>query len=453
MTPATVAANERETLFDVTRFAVTPNVEFNSDDEGAQPQTVRPADLRAERAAQHVGLAPTAIERLPFDLSVLNDGGILLDVDTRNFGVLDRRLDWQALGITLPKGTDLSFRPPRCGLVPDRYRLPLLRPAAQAHAALHRYSYHFRLVETVLESSSYRWVPWRAWPAFEQAFNQTHSHLNAALDAYDANFGRIQDTVLATFSELAEDSIRRLAATGHPVPDDFVGVLVRGVHEALPKPDTLRAQLSLRYRVGVLQLGSELLGEQRRAAEERQRLQAVDADWRLEQQRQDIQRRVLQEGLWSEQERLRMQRAAEEDDRRREAAIKEQLRQLKLQAARERLESTLSPLQEGAQQLRAVVYDAATTLRSSLEKNQALRGSSARKARDLCKWFRLMDWTGDENLEVLVRELEQLATAPIARARKRDPKPLESVLRDIVALTYSDARAIVEPNRMAGLEL
>ena len=52
-----------------------------------------------------------------------------------------------------------------------------------------------------------------------------------------------------------------------------------------------------------------------------------------------------------------------------------------------------------------------------------------------------------------VSELEQLATAPIARARKRDPKPLESVLRDIVALTYSDARAIVEPNRMAGLEL
>src|SRR5712692_12104563 len=114
MTRARVAVNERETLFDVTRFAVTPSVDFYSEDPDSQLKTVRPVDLRAERAAQYVGLAPTAIERLPFDLSELNDGGILLDVDTRNFGVLDRRLDWRALGITLPKGTDLSFRPPRC---------------------------------------------------------------------------------------------------------------------------------------------------------------------------------------------------------------------------------------------------------------------------------------------------------------------------------------------------
>ena len=109
-----------------------------------------PVDERAARAAGRLGLESAQVERLPFDLSVLNESGIFLNVDARNFGLLDRRLDWRALGITLPRGGDLSFRPPRCGLMPDRYRLPLLRPAGRAHAALHRFSYHFRLIETVV---------------------------------------------------------------------------------------------------------------------------------------------------------------------------------------------------------------------------------------------------------------------------------------------------------------
>ena len=94
---------------------------------------------------------------------------------------------------------------------------------------------------------------------------------------------------------------------------------------------------------------------------------------------------------------------------------RQQLRQMKLQAARERLQEALSPLEEGAQQLHAVVFDAATALRTSLQKNQALRGSSARKARQICRWFQLMNWTGDQQLELLIRELEQLANAPTPR--------------------------------------
>ena len=62
-------------------------------------------------------------------------------------------------------------------------------------------------------------------------------------------------------------------------------------------------------------------------------------------------------------------------------------------------------------------------------------------------------WTNDQQLERLIRELEQLATLPAPAGRKRDPKPLERVLGDIVALTYAGARALAEPNRMAGLEL
>jgi hypothetical protein len=202
-----------------------------------------------------------------------------------------------------------------------------------------------------------------------------------------------------------------------------------------------------------MQLGSEFWAEQRASAEERRRLELVQEDRRLDLQRRAVDERLVQERLWSEQQRLRQQRLVEEQDLQREAAIKEQLRQLKLQAARDRLQEALSPLEEGAQQLHAVVFEAASALRSSLQKNQALRGSSARKTRDLCRWFGLMNWTGDRQLEQLIAELEQLATAPTPRARKRDPKPIDQVLADIIALTNDGARSALEPNRMAGLEL
>jgi hypothetical protein len=156
----------------------------------------KPADVRAVLTADRLGLQSREVEHLPFDLSVLNESGIFVNVDARNFGLLDRRLDWRALGITLPRGGDLSFRPPRCGLVPDRYRLPLLRPAGRAHAILHRFSYHFRLVETVFESSQYRWVPWSAWESFERAFAGELAQLRTAMDAYEADFLAIRERVL-----------------------------------------------------------------------------------------------------------------------------------------------------------------------------------------------------------------------------------------------------------------
>jgi hypothetical protein len=412
----------------------------------------RPIDIRLARAADATGANLTEIERLPFDLSALDEEGVFLNVDARNFGLLDRRLDWQALGITLPRGTDVTFRPARCGLVPDKYRLPLLRPADRAHAALHRFSYHFRLVETVFETPAYRWLPWRAWSEFEREFNGAQAHFQTALDAYEDNYDAIRDTVLSTFRQLAADSARRLDATGHAVPEDFEGAVVREVLATLPDPSLLRQRLSLRYRVGVMQLGSEMLGEQRRAAEERHRIEAIEDERRVEHERHRAEERIVQEGLWAEQERLRRDLAADDDERKGEAAVKDRLRQLKLDAARERLQETLSPLEEGAKQLHAAVFDAATAIHASLKKNRALHGSSARKARDLSRWFKAMNWQGDDQLETLVAELEQLASSPTNKKRKRDPAPLEHVLGDIIALTYADARTLAEPSRMAALE-
>lgn len=419
---------------------------------GAAEPGLRPADARAERAARRVGIETAEVERLPFDLSVLEDDGVFLNVDAQGFGMLDRRLDWQALGITLPRGADFAFRPPRCGLLPDRFRLPLLRPAARAHAALHRYSYRFRLTETLFETPSYRWVPWRAFDAFEREFQAAQAALEAAKAEVLEQYEAVREEVVAIFLRLAADSARRLEATGHAAPEGFQDAVVRGVLATMPTPDDLQEKLVLRYRVGVILLGSEMLTEQRQAREERRKLEEAEAALRLERRRQEARERLVQEELWAEEERIRRRLQAEAEERRREADVKERLRRLKLEAAKERLQEAMSPLEEGARQLHAAVYETAVAIRAALEKHGHLPGASAKRARELARWFKLMNWQSDQQLEALIAELEGLASRPSGK-KKRDPGPIDQVLGDIIELCYADARAALEPHRMAALEL
>ncbi|HEX5505444.1 MAG TPA: hypothetical protein VFW96_22695, partial [Thermomicrobiales bacterium] len=120
--------------------------------------------------------------------------------------------------------------------------------------------------------------------------------------------------------------------------------------------------------------------------------------------------------------------------------------------ARERLKDELSPLEEGWQQLHARVYEAVVAIRDSLRQHGALRGASAKRARELARWVKLMNWQDDRQLAALLDELERLASTPVGK-RKRDPGPLADVLGDIVALTEAGARAATEPHRLDALEL
>lgn len=79
------------------------------------PDDALPAlEHRVEQAAHRVGVAAATIEQLPFDLAALQEDGIFINVDARGFGILDRRLDWQALEISLATflqlATDLARR-------------------------------------------------------------------------------------------------------------------------------------------------------------------------------------------------------------------------------------------------------------------------------------------------------------------------------------------------------
>jgi len=97
-------------------------------------------EQKKETAAAHLGISAAEFETMPFDLTALEQAGIFLKIDATGFSVLSRQLDWQSLGIELPKEQTVHLSPPRTGLLPDDYRKPLQRAASRTHNALDRYS-------------------------------------------------------------------------------------------------------------------------------------------------------------------------------------------------------------------------------------------------------------------------------------------------------------------------
>ncbi len=238
------------------------------------------------------------------------------------------------------------------------------------------------------------------------------------------------------------------------MPEDFEGRVISSVLSAFPTEDELRQKLALRFQVGVILLGSEMLREQRLAAEERRRVEQIEDERRVERLRVNAAEKTIQQQMWSEQESLRLKLAAEEDEWKREAEVKERIRQMKLDAAREKLQETLSPLQEGAAQLRAQIYESAVAMQEALEKHDFLPGATAKKARNLTRWFRLMNFQSDSELDQLLSNLERLAAKPAGKNKRRTSNAsVKTVLDDIVQLCYRDAQAIGQPNRLAALEL
>lgn len=412
------------------------------------------ADERARRAAEHAGREAEQVERLPFDLSVLEEEGAFVNVDASGCGMLGRRLDWQALGIRLPENSDVAFQAPRCGVLPDRYRRPLLQPAMQAHAALHKYSYQFRLTETLFQTPAYRWLTWRAFLKFEEAFKAAQENLEAAKREVLKDYDAIRQEVIDTFTRLSLDSAQRLLATGTVVPPDFRERVTTSVLDALPTEDELREKLTLRFQLGVILLGSEMLREQRHALRERERLERSRRQSELKMARHRAEEQSIQQELWAQRESARFRLDAEREALRREAETKERIRQLKVEAAREKLAETLSPLQEGAAQLRAGVYESATAIHTALLRNGYLPGATAKKARTMAQWFRLMNFQSDKELEQLIAQLEGLAaTKGGRRKRAADEGQIKRVLDDIIELTYRDAESLAAPSRTAALEL
>lgn len=399
-------------------------------------------EQKKEAAAAHMGISAAEVETMPFDLTALEQSGIFLNIDATGFSVLSRQLDWQSLGIELPKDKAVYLSPPRTGLLPDNYRKPLLRAASQAHNALTRYSFRFALCETVLGSSEYRWIPYTAFEAFEKEFAAAIETLARAKSSVVENYDEILLTLRETFRQLAKDSADRLEATIKDQPfdrDGFIETTVARAMAMIPTISAIRDGMKIEMRPKVILLGSEMRAEQ-----------ALSEKLDLEKQIISKNKSEIALELETKQEIAQIKVKTAHEDERREQELKERIRQIKIEAVKREVETSISPLKEGLDQLNSVIYEAAKEMAEKLNDSKHVPGGTAKRAREMYRWFKLMNFTGDEEVEKVLAELNKIASRD---AKQRTSAEMKEAVDQVIIATSKRARKLLKTDQLDALEL
>lgn len=396
---------------------------------------------KKEKAAVNLGITATEVETMPFDLSQLETEGIFLNVDCRGFSTLERQIEWKSLGVELPPQGTVKLSPPRVGLLTDNFRRKLLRAASQAHHALNKFSFRFTLCETVWGTSEYKWIPWNAFENFEQEYKRALETLAAAKAEVLANYDEILLTLRKSFTDLAEDSAKRLDATLEiPVnKDEFVANVVAYAIGMIPTREMIRDGLTISMKPKVIILGSEMLAEQQKSKALNLETAKIEAEHKSVRLELNTKTRI---------EQLKIHDF--ELEQRREREVKERIRQMKIEAAKDAANEAISPIKEGLDQITAKIFEAANEMANKLQTADFVPGALAKRARQMCEWYRLMNFTGDSSLEDVLQRLEAAAGAD---AKHRSQAEMQSALNDVLRATSLQTKRLLDEDRLSALEI
>lgn len=421
----------------------TPPVEQNAmpKSENTAEQLLTKLDERKTRAAANLRISSADVETMPFDLSALEADGIFMNIDASGFGALERQLEWKSLGVELPPGAAIRLSPPRVGLLPDVYRKNLMRAQSQAHQALNKFSFRFTLCETVWGTSEYKWIPWSAFEQFEAEYLRAQETLACAKQQTLEKYDEILVTLRRSFAELAEDSAKRLDATLQQSinREEFAAAVVGKAMSMIPTREQIRDGLTITMKPKVIILGSEIIAEQQRSKE-----------LGFENARIDRARREIELELDTKQQIEQLKLADFEREQRREREIKERIRQLKVEAAEREAQEAVSPLKEGLSQITAKIYEAAKEMAERMQGADFVPGVLAKRARQMCEWYKLMNFTGDHSLEEVLVKLEAAADKNV---KARSTGEMRAALDDVLRATSTKTRKLLEESRLTSLEI
>ncbi len=421
-----------------------PDTDFELTD-GTKPvdatEIIARLESRKGKASVALGINAGEVETIPFDLSKLESEGVFMNIDCRGFGSLVRQLEWKTLGVKLPEDAAVRVSPPRAGLLPDVYRNKLMRGAAHAHNALNRYGFRFTLCETVWGTSEYKWIPWTAFEQFEEAYLHACETLAKAkaevLEKYDEIIAVLQDS----FYTLAQDSADRFQATTDEPFDraEFINAVAAQAIGMVPTPEMIRDGLTIEMKPKVIVLGSEMAAEHK-----------LTRELRLEVARAEAETRTIEIEVEAKASIERLKVTGFEEDQRREREVKERIRTMKIEAARREAEEAVSPIKEGLAQITARICEAAQEMSERLQDAKFVPGSLAKRARQMCEWYGLMNFTGDDSLEDVLMKLQEAAGR---EAKRRSPEEMRNALNDILRATTVQSRKLLDEDRLSALEL
>jgi hypothetical protein len=299
------------------------------------------------------------------------------------------------------------------------------------------------LCETVLGSSEYRWIPYTAFEAFEKEFAAALENLARAKSAVIENYDEILDTLRGTFRELATDSADRLAATaGKDEPfdrDEFINRTVERAMAMIPTIPAIRDGMRIEMRPKVILLGSEMRAEQ-----------AIAAILELETREAHKAQTEIAIELQAQEKIADIKVKTAFEDEKREQELKERIRQIKIEAVKREVETTLSPIKEGLDQLNAAIYEAAREMAEKLSESKFVPGGTAKRAREMYRWFKLMNFTGDVEVETVLAQLNKIASRD---AKTRTSAEMKEAVDAVIIATSKRARKLLKTEQLDALEL
>ena len=257
-----------------------------------------------------------------------------------------------------------------------------------------------------------------------------------------ANYGEIVLTMRRSFADLAEDSAKRFEATSGDEPfdrDEFKSAVVARAMGMIPTREMIRDGLTIAMKPKVIVLGSEMLAEQNRSSE----LQ-LDAA-KIEAERESVRIELDSKARF---EQLKI--TDFEAEQRRESEVKERIRQMKIEAAKDAAAEAVSPIKEGLEQITAKLYEAAREMAEKQTEADFLPGALARRARQMCEWYQLMNFTGDTSIETV---LEKLQAAAGREAKLRSTAEMRQVLGDVMRATTVQSKRLLDEDRLSALEI
>jgi hypothetical protein len=220
---------------------------------------------------------------------------------------------------------------------------------------------------------------------------------------------------------------------------EFIEAVVAQALNMVPTPEMIRDGLIITMKPKVIVLGSEMIAERNLARQlslETARVEAEHASVALE---LDSKRRI---------EEIRVEDFALE--RRREREVKERIREMKIEAARCEAEAAVSPIKEGLAQITAKICDAATEMAERLRDADFVSGALAKRARQMCEWYSLMNFTGDTSLDDVLARLKAVAGRD---AKTRTPEEMRTVLNDVLRATTIHSKRLLDEDRLSALEI
>lgn len=113
------------------------------------------------------------------------------------------------------------------------------------------------------------------------------------------------------------------------------------------------------------------------------------------------------------------------------------------------MEASISPIKEGLDQLNSTIYEAAKEMAERLNDSKFVAGGTAKKAREMYRWFKLMNFTGDTEVETVLAELNKIASRD---AKTRTAAEMKEAVDAVIIATSKRARKLLKTEQLDALE-